>query len=128
MKSLANKALLAIGASAPQPERRVGEDEGIMTAFKTTIAAPDRTVLECQVESLVAPGLDGYFGVLPGHAPMIAGISRGILKMVGNGEENFMVVGDGLLRIEDKAVHILVEDAIKASDLADAEEKLERKR
>ena len=42
------------------------------------IISPDRVVLDEQVDSVRLPGVDGSFGILPRHAPMIAAIQRRI--------------------------------------------------
>ena len=43
------------------------------------VATPMRLVVSAQVDEVVAPGVEGYFGVLPGHAPMLASLSTGAL-------------------------------------------------
>lgn len=86
---------------------------------------PDKTFFDGEVDSLVVPGLDGYYGILAEHAPMVSGISAGILRMVRDGSDEYMVVGEGILRIENKIVRLLVDAVIETAGYSEAELKLE---
>lgn len=46
-------------------------------SFKLSIIDPDKVIYEGEAVSLVAPSALGYFGVLAGHAPLIAGLTKG---------------------------------------------------
>ena len=96
-----------------------------MAVFKTTILTLEEAAFEDKVDSLVVPGLNGRFGVLAGHAPLVAALQAGILK-IGKGLETiYFVTGDGMINISHEGVLILAEAAIKCSGDFDAEEKLE---
>jgi F-type H+-transporting ATPase subunit epsilon len=95
--------------------------------FAVVIRTPEGPVADTRAEALVAPGLSGYYGILARHAPMVGSVSRGLLRLVaeGGGRESY-VVGDGVLRVGENRVEVLVEHAARAADAAGAEEDLEK--
>lgn len=48
--------------------------------FHLSVVAPDKSVVEEVVRSLVAPGAEGYFGIMAGHIPMVAALRPGLLE------------------------------------------------
>ena len=50
------------------------------------LVTPARVMAQQDVEMVVAPGVDGLFGVLPRHAPLLAGLKRGVLELYQNGK------------------------------------------
>ena len=101
--------------------------------YQLTILAPDHTVFEGRVASLVAPGSEGYFGVLARHAPMVAGLGPGEFSVVDDGgQRRFFAVSGGYLEVGWEGVTALV-DAAESADAIDvararaAEERAERR-
>jgi F-type H+-transporting ATPase subunit epsilon len=89
--------------------------------YDLTILAPDRRLLEGRVAGLVAPGWDGYFGVLARHAPMVAELSTGELAVVNEqGERRFWAVSAGVLEVGWDRVTVLA-DAAEAAQEIDVE-------
>ncbi len=80
-------------------------------SFRLDILTPDGPAGEMDAESLVAPGLSGYFGILPGHAPLICGLGTGLLRVERVGEERLWVVDQGVLEVAEERVRVLA-DAI----------------
>ena len=95
-----------------------------MQTFRTRILTPEKCVFDEEVDALVVPGPAGSFGVLARHAPMIAAVGAGILKVSGEAGTRFIAVSNGLLQAGENAVLLLADSAIPASDEYDAEEKL----
>jgi F-type H+-transporting ATPase subunit epsilon len=101
-----------------------------MATFHFDLVSPENLVFSGEVEHVVVPGTEGEFGVLAGHAPMIAMLKPGILKILGPSEQRIVVVGgfaevnpDGLTVLADRAM--LVDDldpAVLAGEIKDAEE------
>ena len=85
------------------------------------------SVLEPRLwESVPAPGEMGMFGVLAKHAPMVAALKRGILKIKQNASEKLFAVEGGILEVAPtSSVLVLVDHAEEASSIADANKKLE---
>lgn len=96
-----------------------------------SVVAPDRSVVETTVASVIAPGVDGYFGVLQGHAPLIAALKPGLLEYLdGGGTRHYVHCGGGFAEVDGEKVTILADEAIPAHeiDVARAEELVEQAR
>ena len=96
--------------------------------FALSVVAPDRSVVEERASNVVAPGLEGYFGVMVGHEPMIAAIRTGILEYTDpTGNRHFVAIGGGFAEVTPDHVTILADKAEKATeiDLSEAERQLE---
>ncbi len=86
--------------------------------FDLTVLAPDHALFEGRVTSLVAPGIDGYFGVLARHAPMVAQLGSGAMMIrQENGSEEYFAVSAGFLEIELDGVTILADTAEAAAEI-----------
>jgi len=78
-----------------------------MDTFRMKISTPESCVFDGPVESLVAPGVAGAFGVLAHHAPMIAAIDEGVLRASAAGVSIFFSVGKGVLEVTGDLVCVL---------------------
>jgi F-type H+-transporting ATPase subunit epsilon len=89
--------------------------------YQLTVLAPEAREYEGTVQSLVAPGIEGYFGVLARHAPMVAELTAGELSMVNErGEPEFFAVAGGYLEVGWDRVVVLA-DASESADEIDVE-------
>jgi F-type H+-transporting ATPase subunit epsilon len=89
-----------------------------MRQFRLDVVTPDRVVLSENVVSLVAPGAEGSFGVLAGHAPMLAELTIGQLRFrTGSGEEDVMAVSGGFLEIGAGQVTVLADSAERSAEI-----------
>jgi F-type H+-transporting ATPase subunit epsilon len=98
--------------------------------FHLTVLTPERPVLDEDVVSIVAPGAQGYLGVLAHHAPLITSLVPGKLSVrEGTGEqERTFAISGGFLEVSENTATILA-DAIEtpdAIDIARAEGALKR--
>jgi F-type H+-transporting ATPase subunit epsilon len=108
-----------------------------MAIFHFELASADRLVFAADVEHVVVPGAEGEFGVMAQHAPVVAMLRPGILKVLGPNEQSFVVRGGfaevsaaGLIVLADFAMsldqvdHAMLESQIKdlEEDVADATE------
>ncbi|MEX1000805.1 MAG: F0F1 ATP synthase subunit epsilon [Crocinitomicaceae bacterium] len=66
------------------------------------VITPDQMLFKGNVEQVVLPGLDGSFGVLSNHAPMISGLAKGEIKIEQLVEENKKEVFSGKYNKEHK--------------------------
>lgn len=81
-----------------------------------SLITPMGRVFEGQVESLIAPGTEGFFGVLSGHAPMAAALTKGPLTIKQGGKEKCYALPGGILEINKrKDVLILCDEAVETS-------------
>lgn len=77
------------------------------------LVTPARVMAQKSVQMVVAPGVEGLFGVLPRHAPLLADLARGIVEVHEDGKiiDRFMIDG-GLADVSGESVTILAERAI----------------
>ena len=78
--------------------------------FKLTVLTPEKSVLDESVTYLQAPGLEGYFGVLANHAPLIAALMPGkfTVRKAGGTEEIYALSG-GFLEVSDNTAVVLAD-------------------
>ncbi len=89
--------------------------------FKLSVVTPEKVVFEQDVRSIVAPGSEGYLGVLTDHAPLITALIPGKLTVTDNvGNEVDYCVSRGFLEISGNVATVLA-DAIEAPDIIDVE-------
>jgi F-type H+-transporting ATPase subunit epsilon len=81
------------------------------------LATPTRQVVSAEVDEVVVPGSQGYFGVLPGHAPLLATLGIGELSYrIGRDEYHVAVVG-GFAEVRNDKVIILADSAETPADI-----------
>ena len=84
------------------------------------LVTPARIMVQKAAEMVVAPGVEGLFGVLPRHAPLLADLARGVIEVHENGKiVNRYMIDGGLADVTPQAVTILAERA-EDLDVADA--------
>lgn len=101
------------------------------TQFHLSVVAPDRSVVEETVTSMIAPGQEGYFGVMAGHVPLIAALKPGILEYVDSGNNrHFVYMGGGFAEVAADRVTVLADEAQPSAeiDVSKAEAHLEEAR
>ncbi|MCW5937050.1 MAG: ATP synthase F1 subunit epsilon [Fimbriimonadaceae bacterium] len=100
-------------------------------AFRLSVVAPDRTVVDDQVTSVVAPGVEGYLGVMADHEASIVALRAGVVEALGtDNQREHIAIGPGFLEVSGGSCIILVDDARRAKEIDVAEENqiLERAR
>ena len=75
------------------------------------IATPIRLVVAETVDEIVIPGSQGYFGVLPGHAPFLTTLGIGELTYRIGRDEYYLAVSGGFAEVRDDKVIVLAEAA-----------------
>ena len=81
------------------------------------IISPDRVVLDEQVDSVRLPGVDGSFGILPRHAPMIAAIEVGVMQYRQGGIEKLLFVSSGFCEVAKNVVRVVAEAGEKPAEI-----------
>ena len=82
------------------------------------VASPERQVYEGEVRTVQVPAADGYLGVLPGHAPLIAELGAGVMTFVDStGKTLYLMVYQGLLEVLPDRVRVLTSQALWASEV-----------
>ena len=93
-----------------------------MKSFLLEIITPDRIVFSDQVEMVTVPSVAGILGILAGHSPLFSKLTSGELKILKNGQETFISLGEGFMEVGEGKVSILVTKALHADEID--EEKL----
>lgn len=81
------------------------------------VVTPQRLVLNEDVDSLELPGLDGYIGVLPGHAPLLTELGIGVLTYLTNGTPHLLTVMEGYSEVLPDRVIVLAEVSERATEI-----------
>lgn len=91
------------------------------------IVTPDGVALSEEVHDLTAPSVEGEFGVLPGHRPVLAALKTGIVSYHKEGEEHRLAVGSGFVEVADDRAVLLTDRFIKKADVDPVRARLELK-
>lgn len=82
------------------------------------LVSPERLLLSDDVDMVTMPGADGYFGVLKGHAPVMASLKPGIIEIKGGAEDGLRIfVRGGFAEVNANEVTVLAEEAIPMSEI-----------
>jgi len=87
------------------------------TSIELQIVTPDRLVLKENVDEVEIPGSEGYFGVLPGHTPLLAALAIGELWYRQGQEKTYLSIAFGFAEVLPDRVTILARLAEKAGDI-----------
>jgi len=88
-----------------------------MATFHLDLVAPDKLTFSGEVDQVDVPGIEGDFGILPGHAATVSLLRPGILTIYANGTQKKMVVLGGFAEVSaDGALTVLAEVADTVED------------
>ena len=85
--------------------------------LQLNLVTPSAGLLSAQVDEVRAPGVDGGFGVRPGHAAFLTELSAGVLTTVVGSREDYYAVAGGFCEVADNRVTVLAEFAEHASSI-----------
>ena len=80
-----------------------------MATFHFDLVSPSKLVFSGEVEQVDVPGVDGDFGVLAGHAPLVATVKPGIITVFGDGGPQRYVVLGGFAEVSPESLTILAD-------------------
>jgi F-type H+-transporting ATPase subunit epsilon len=94
-----------------------------MATFKFELVSPERLLMSEDVEHVVVPGMDGDFGVLPGHAPFVSTLRPGIIRVLrgGGAKESRIFVYSGFAEVDPTSLTILAQRAVDVDSVNPAE-------
>jgi|SRR5580658_281617 F-type H+-transporting ATPase subunit epsilon len=81
------------------------------------IVTPERLLVRADVTSVQAPAANGYLGILPGHAPLLAELGTGYLTYEAGGKHWYLAVHGGYLEILADRVRLLATGAERAEEI-----------
>lgn len=86
--------------------------------FTLDVVTLKKVVFSEPIESVVAPGTVGYFGILAGHTPFVSSLQTGITKITrSNGEKLNLFISGGFLMTDGKKVILLAEAAERPEEI-----------
>jgi F-type H+-transporting ATPase subunit epsilon len=85
--------------------------------FRLEFVTPERAVALDDIDEAEIPGEAGYFGVLPGHAPLLAALKPGEMWFRKGADRVYAFVGGGFAEVLPDKVTILAEVAERAEDI-----------
>jgi F-type H+-transporting ATPase subunit epsilon len=88
-----------------------------MATFHFDLVSPEKLAFSGEVDQVDVPGAEGDFGVLAGHAPIVAVIRPGILTVTTGGARQKIIVLGGLAEMSEKGLTVLADVATSLEDL-----------
>ena len=86
-----------------------------------TVITPAKSVFDAEAKSVVVPAFDGEVGVMPGHAPMLALLGTGELRVVlPDGRHQKLAIRGGFLQVNKNVVTVLTPESISSTDIVPA--------
>lgn len=98
-----------------------------MATLKLEIVTPEEKIYSEDVDMVTLPGREGELGVYPKHVPVLTTLKPGELRLIKDGRETSMAVGEGFVEIKGDAVSVLTDMALEPEkiDIAAAEKAVE---
>ena len=92
------------------------------TTMHVDVVSGEEAIYSGEAEFIVAPAYEGEIGVYARHAPMIALIKAGTVRITtpGKGEEVLLFVSGGMIEVQPHNVTVLADTAIRGADLDEA--------
>lgn len=98
------------------------------TKIQLQIVSADRSLVNEAVDEVEIPGAEGYFGVLPGHTPLLALLGAGELWYRQGQEKHYLAMAFGFAEVQPDRVTILAEFAERADEIDAARAESAKKR
>ena len=80
-------------------------------SFSLDIITPSKKAFSGDVNYIKAPGVDGYLGVLPRHAPLLAALKIGELEVLAGDNRGYYAISGGFMEVLENQVRVLAETA-----------------
>ncbi len=100
----------------------------IPASIQLQIVSADRSLVNEAVDEVEIPGADGYFGVLPGHTPLLALLGMGQLWYRQGPEKHYLALAFGFAEVQPDRVAVLAQIAEKADEINVARAEAAKKR
>jgi F-type H+-transporting ATPase subunit epsilon len=88
-----------------------------MATFHFDLVSPEKLAFSGEVDQVDIPGTEGDFGVLAGHAPVIAAVRPGIITVMSGGRQEKIIVLGGVAEVNEKGLTVLTEVATSLDEL-----------
>jgi F-type H+-transporting ATPase subunit epsilon len=95
----------------------VATSENGTKTFDLSLVTPEGAVYEGEAQMLIVPGAAGEIGVLARHAPLVAMLQAGEIRVKAGGEWQSFAAGPGYFKVQQDRAIALVDDAVKAEEI-----------
>ena len=92
--------------------------EGAARTFDLSLVTPEGPAYEGEAEMLIVPGASGEIGVLARHAPLVAMLKAGEIRVKTDGEWQSFAAGPGYFKVHQDRALVLVDDARREAEEA----------
>jgi F-type H+-transporting ATPase subunit epsilon len=91
--------------------------EGGVRTFDLSVVTPDGPAFEGEAEMVIVPGDAGEIGVLARHAPLVAMLKAGEIRVKAGDEWQSFAAGPGYFKVQQDRAIALLDDAVRAEDI-----------
>ena len=88
-----------------------------MATFHFDLVSPEKLAFSGEVDQVDVPGAEGDFGVLAGHAPVVAAMRPGILTVTTGATREKIIVLGGLAEVSERGLTVLADVATSLDEL-----------
>src|ERR1051325_3163044 len=88
-----------------------------MATLKLEIVTPEEKIYSEDVDMVTLPGAEGELGVYPKHVPVLTTLKPGELRVVKDGKETALAVGEGFVEIKTDGVSVLTDMALESEKI-----------
>jgi len=92
-----------------------------MDTIKLSIVTPTGAIFNESVKSVVLPGKEGEFGVLPGHSSLVSTLNVGVIVIEKVDSTEAIAINWGYVKVDEKSVDVLVDGAIMLTSIEDSQ-------
>ncbi len=85
--------------------------------LKLAVMTPKGAAVTVEADQVEAPSVDGEFGVLPGHRPLLAALRAGVVRYRSAGKTTSLAVDSGFAEVSAEGVTVLTDRCVNASDV-----------
>src|SRR5918996_386856 len=86
-------------------------------ALKLAIVTPEKEALAIECDEVIAPGVNGEIGLLPGHVPLITALRPGVLTVIKGGRKLYYAVSSGFAEVDQDQVTVLTASCEPATEI-----------
>ena len=92
-----------------------------MATLQCNVVSAKETIYSGEISMLIATGVEGEVGILPGHIPFITLLKPGPMQIkTSNGNDEMVYISGGVLEVQPHLVTVLADTAVRAHDLDEA--------
>jgi F-type H+-transporting ATPase subunit epsilon len=91
--------------------------EGGVRTFDLSVVTPDGAAFEGEAEMVIVPGAAGEIGVLARHAPLVAMLNAGEIRVKAGNDWQSFAAGPGYFKVQQDRAIALVDDAVRAEEI-----------